>query len=175
MSTDTAVSDEGYSSAQLEYLTLLILFGALFVIDLIAFSTWYLSRRLEREQVGVHPEDIEAVRGLFSVENLDQAIPAQAYKKWKAETKDAGNSAERSSTFHLCAICLQTLQEGGMVRHLPCGHIFHSNCITKWFLKKHDTCPVCRICYVPRTASSSRLSSVAEIRDPSRARESRVP
>lgn len=124
MSTDTAVSDEGYSSAQLEYLTLLILFGALFVIDLIAFSTWYvsprtpmgspgffpldnnrghryLSRRLEREQVGVHPEDIEAVRGLFSVENLDQAIPAQAYKKWKAETKDAGNSAERSSTFHL--------------------------------------------------------------------------
>ncbi|KAH8654288.1 hypothetical protein BGZ61DRAFT_373715, partial [Ilyonectria robusta] len=109
------------------------------------------------------------------VENLDQTIPTRTYKKWKAETKDAGSSADRSSTFHPCVICLQTLQERDTVRHLPCGHIFHSNCITKWFLKQHDTCPVCKLCYMPRTASSSRESSVAERRDPSRVRESRVP
>ncbi|KAH8661119.1 hypothetical protein BGZ61DRAFT_304678, partial [Ilyonectria robusta] len=79
------------------------------------------------------------------IENLDQAVPAQPYNKWKAETKDAGGSAEGSC---ICIICLETLQDRDIVRHLPCDHIFHSNCITKWFLKQHDTCPVCKLCYI---------------------------
>ncbi|KAH7109711.1 hypothetical protein EDB81DRAFT_592729, partial [Dactylonectria macrodidyma] len=98
------------------------------------------------------------------VENLDQAVPARPYNKWKAETKDAGGSAERSCIWYklpnnlpkMCLgsnstpsiICLETLQDRDMVRHLPCDHIFHSNCITKWFLKQHDTCPVCKLCYM---------------------------
>ncbi|KAH6872081.1 hypothetical protein B0T10DRAFT_381472, partial [Thelonectria olida] len=82
------------------------------------------------------------------VENLDQEIPARTYKTWKAETKVAGNSTEQSSAFLLCVICLQTLQERDIVRHLPCGHMFHSDCITKWFLNQHDTCPLCKFCYM---------------------------
>ncbi|KAH6883919.1 hypothetical protein B0T10DRAFT_580005, partial [Thelonectria olida] len=87
------------------------------------------------------------------IENLDQAIPARTYRTWKAETEVAGNSAEQPSAFLLCVFCLQTLQEGDMVRQLPCGHIFHSDCITKWFLKQHDTCPLCKFCYMLRTKS----------------------
>ncbi|KAH7130862.1 hypothetical protein EDB81DRAFT_631882, partial [Dactylonectria macrodidyma] len=82
------------------------------------------------------------------VETLDQVVPAQTYKKWKAETKDAGASAERPRTFLDCVICLETLQDSDKVRHLPCGHIFHSNCITMWFLNRRDTCPVCKLCYM---------------------------
>ncbi|KAH6974855.1 hypothetical protein EDB80DRAFT_627336 [Ilyonectria destructans] len=190
MSTDTTASDEGVSPAQLEFVSLLILLGAEFIIALTFSLPWYLLRRLERERVGAYLDDLEAARRPFSVENLDQAVPTWPYSKWKAETKDAGGSAERSCIWYklpnnlpnMCLgsnstpsiICLETLQDGDMVRHLPCDHIFHSNCITKWFLKQHDTCPVCKLCYMPHIASSSRQSSVAERRDSSRVRETPI-
>ncbi|KAH6983764.1 hypothetical protein EDB80DRAFT_735309 [Ilyonectria destructans] len=177
MSADTTASDEGVSPAQLEFVSLLILLGAEFIIALTFSLPWYLLRRLERERVGAHLDDLEAAR-------------LRPYNKWKAETKDAGGSAERSCIWYklpnnlpkMCfgsnstpsIICLETLQDRDMARHLPCDHIFHSNCITKWFLKQHDTCPVCKLCYMPHIASSSRQSSVAERRDPSRVRETPI-
>lgn len=78
MSTDTTASDEGVSPAQLEYVSLLILLSAEFIIALTFSLPWsvspptpmahlfvfppsiinrghrYLLRRLERERVGVH-------------------------------------------------------------------------------------------------------------------------
>ena len=42
-----------------------------------------------------------------------------------------------------CAICLQQLREGELVRTLPCLHMFHNECIKPW-LYRHATCPDCR-------------------------------
>jgi hypothetical protein len=43
-----------------------------------------------------------------------------------------------------CSICLEDIAEGARVRCLnTCQHIFHSNCIDKWFLEK-NCCPTCR-------------------------------
>ncbi|KAH6872070.1 hypothetical protein B0T10DRAFT_416627, partial [Thelonectria olida] len=48
----------------------------------------------------------------------------------------------------------QTLQERDMVRYLPCGHMFHSKCMHhEVFLKQHESCPICKFCYMPGTAS----------------------
>jgi hypothetical protein len=41
-----------------------------------------------------------------------------------------------------CSICLNSSTCGGK---LKCGHIFHENCINKWFEFK-NTCPNCRDC-----------------------------
>ena len=41
-----------------------------------------------------------------------------------------------------CSICLADLDCDGSA--LPCGHVFHSQCILKW-MESHRTCPVCRI------------------------------
>ncbi|KAI5455919.1 hypothetical protein BGZ63DRAFT_321903, partial [Mariannaea sp. PMI_226] len=60
------------------------------------------------------------------------------------------------------AICLQPLREWDIVRHLPCGHIFHSNCITEWFLKQHDNCPLCKFCYMPCLAARGSPTQVLE-------------
>lgn len=42
-----------------------------------------------------------------------------------------------------CVICLDDLVLGEPATRIPCGHLFHENCIKDW-LKKSNECPVCR-------------------------------
>ena len=42
-----------------------------------------------------------------------------------------------------CSICLMEIANGQNTILLPCGHMFHDTCVTKW-LKMHNTCPLCR-------------------------------
>ncbi|KAL3069926.1 hypothetical protein niasHT_031408 [Heterodera trifolii] len=42
-----------------------------------------------------------------------------------------------------CAICLDPIENGTMVKPLPCKHIFYNKCIYSW-IKQHITCPMCR-------------------------------
>lgn len=42
-----------------------------------------------------------------------------------------------------CSICLTDIAEGNDTILLPCGHMFHVDCISKW-LGIHNTCPLCR-------------------------------
>ncbi|MCL7027286.1 hypothetical protein MKW94_026336 [Papaver nudicaule] len=42
-----------------------------------------------------------------------------------------------------CSVCLEQVNEGEIIRTLPCLHQFHSNCIDPW-LRQQGTCPVCK-------------------------------
>lgn len=42
-----------------------------------------------------------------------------------------------------CCICIDNIELGVKTILLPCGHMFHSDCILTW-LKKNNTCPMCR-------------------------------
>jgi len=42
-----------------------------------------------------------------------------------------------------CSICLEQLSVGDFATRLPCGHLFHENCIKSW-LRSGNQCPVCR-------------------------------
>lgn len=42
-----------------------------------------------------------------------------------------------------CAVCLDDQSLGKRACKLPCGHLFHKQCVASW-LEKHCTCPVCR-------------------------------
>ncbi|KAG8045671.1 hypothetical protein GUJ93_ZPchr0008g12452 [Zizania palustris] len=54
------------------------------------------------------------------------------------------HGAETSVNSVECAVCLNAVDEGEMVRQLPgCAHVFHQECIDVW-LSSNASCPVCR-------------------------------
>lgn len=50
-----------------------------------------------------------------------------------------------SSDPEVCAICKDDLPLAAAARRLPCGHLYHSDCIVQW-LEMRNSCPVCRSC-----------------------------
>ena len=42
-----------------------------------------------------------------------------------------------------CCVCLEAQEVGDRATKLPCGHLFHTECVVQW-LRKHGTCPSCR-------------------------------
>lgn len=65
--------------------------------------------------------------------------------KWKEHVTH--NQEEGRS--EVCVICLEDFGEETLVKVLPCHHIFHVECIDKWFYSlsenKDPFCPVCRV------------------------------
>ncbi|KAG2388785.1 hypothetical protein C9374_000224 [Naegleria lovaniensis] len=42
-----------------------------------------------------------------------------------------------------CAVCQDQIKEEEDVTELPCGHIYHKDCVVPW-LQRHANCPICR-------------------------------
>ena len=68
-------------------------------------------------------------------------------------------SAARATAFTdsaACSICLATHARRGSAR-LRCGHCYHRACISQW-LRRADTCPMCRTRVLEADARSERAS-----------------
>eukprot|EP00928_Gymnodinium_smaydae_P044675 TRINITY_DN29802_c0_g1_i1.p1 TRINITY_DN29802_c0_g1~~TRINITY_DN29802_c0_g1_i1.p1 ORF type:complete len:269 (+),score=44.21 TRINITY_DN29802_c0_g1_i1:110-916(+) len=42
-----------------------------------------------------------------------------------------------------CTVCFESMELGQPGVRIPCGHLYHEDCITQW-LSKSNECPVCR-------------------------------
>ncbi|BAH93561.1 Os06g0534900 [Oryza sativa Japonica Group] len=66
----------------------------------------------------------------------------------------------------LCAVCLEDLRGGEMVRRLPaCGHLFHEDCVDVW-LRVRRTCPLCRRVLPPRKSVAAAAAASAAVLPP---------
>ena len=48
-----------------------------------------------------------------------------------------------------CSICLDDLKPGTRLLRLPCGHMYHPDCIRSWF-RGHNFCPLCKFVLTAR-------------------------
>jgi len=59
--------------------------------------------------------------------------------KWMELKKSC---ASCSSSSEVCTICFMEYVEQDEICKLPCGHIFHDNCISRWLTSNSTKCPV---------------------------------
>lgn len=58
--------------------------------------------------------------------------------------RNSSNKNTKENLDHHCVICLEDfLPKENVVPIIPCGHVFHQDCITKWF-HEHFRCPICK-------------------------------
>lgn len=93
--------------------------------------------------------------GLGDAEALGSlpTFPYEPPSPGAATSEDGGGEPPRGSCA-LCAVCLEDVRAGEMVRRLPaCGHLFHVCCVDTW-LRSHRTCPICRCKLPPRSVAT---------------------
>lgn len=64
------------------------------------------------------------------------------------ESTEVDKFHELHFTSGSCAICLEVLEDVDTVRGLLCGHVFHSDCLDPWLIKRRACCPMCKRDYI---------------------------
>eukprot|EP00826_Nyctotherus_ovalis_P033878 TRINITY_DN2765_c0_g1_i4.p1 TRINITY_DN2765_c0_g1~~TRINITY_DN2765_c0_g1_i4.p1 ORF type:complete len:372 (+),score=87.65 TRINITY_DN2765_c0_g1_i4:220-1335(+) len=62
---------------------------------------------------------------------------------FKVEEKHCKKGEDGKVEVPNCAICCNDINLSEKAQLLPCGHMFHPDCIKPWFME-HNTCPICR-------------------------------
>ncbi|KAL3532525.1 hypothetical protein ACH5RR_006046 [Cinchona calisaya] len=83
-------------------------------------------------------------------ENSSNDDYANATKLPEEESNDASKKQNQQvelptvSATGLCTVCMEGFESStGRGKRVPCGHVFHANCIDKWLSVQHS-CPLCR-------------------------------
>ncbi|XP_071812261.1 uncharacterized protein [Apostichopus japonicus] len=86
-------------------------------------------------------EDYELLLQLDSNDaNRASMIPEEVVKSFPIEKIREGGAL--TSPGVQCRVCLRGFTVGQVARRLPCRHKFHKDCIDRWLIHEHPTCPV---------------------------------
>lgn len=78
---------------------------------------------------------------IHSKQNAAEVYPEVTFQRPKEIKWRISEAAGTEGTHSTCAICLSEFGEGESVQLLPCGHVFHTDCITHWLQVSHH-CPM---------------------------------
>lgn len=98
-------------------------------------------------QLGEHIGDVKTERWTLIANKEIEKLPTFKFDSdelAKEETKDNGEADDSEVK---CLVCQCEYEKDDTLRRLPCGHCFHSDCVSHW-LKEKDVCPYCRQCIV---------------------------
>ncbi|CAL5870327.1 uncharacterized protein PFLUO_LOCUS4563 [Penicillium psychrofluorescens] len=79
--------------------------------------------------------------------SLDAVSPTSTLEQWWSATKGKLGLSEAVDGQFVCAVCLEQVNRSQEIRELQCMHVFHRECLEKWFLGDHFNCPLCHRAY----------------------------
>nr|GLL20868.1 E3 ubiquitin-protein ligase SDIR1-like [Ipomoea trifida] len=95
------------------------------------------------EEINALPVHKYKIFGPQSAGLSGQQVSSSSSAEKKQEPVNSAGSSKPSDDELTCSVCLEQVNEGELVRSLPCLHQFHANCIDPW-LRQQGTCPVCK-------------------------------
>jgi len=106
------------------------------------FSTNYYSN--------FHDDDATLNRilaqSLNEVKHHDKPVKKSFLDKLKAfnlKEKNCKKNEKGILELPTCSVCCTQMKIGDKTLLIPCGHMYHPNCVKPWF-EKNNTCPICR-------------------------------
>ncbi|CAN4095841.1 unnamed protein product [Withania somnifera] len=98
---------------------------------------------MTEEEINALPVHKYKVSGPQSAGSSTQLTSSSGSTEKKQEPANAVGGTKNSDDELTCSVCLEQVNDGELIRSLPCLHQFHANCIDPW-LRQRGTCPVCK-------------------------------
>ncbi|KAK4871318.1 hypothetical protein LT330_000555 [Penicillium expansum] len=115
--------------------------GVVLLIVLSLILTIIINRRDRQSFLSSRKNPSERLR------KLDKVSPTCTLEKWWTTTKGNLGLSEAVDGQFVCAVCLEQVDRTQEIRELRCLHVFHRECLEKWFLGDHFNCPLCHRAY----------------------------
>ncbi|KAI9304261.1 hypothetical protein BJ944DRAFT_267112 [Cunninghamella echinulata] len=79
---------------------------------------------------------------------IDASLPIHS---WSDETTKKAMLQDTEK----CLVCLDDFIPKQSVRILKCRHVFHVECVDRWLVESHNSCPICRFVPVATTTTTN--------------------
>ncbi|KAJ4969806.1 hypothetical protein NE237_002905 [Protea cynaroides] len=98
---------------------------------------------MSEEEINALPVHKYKVIGPKSDGSSIQHASSSSTAEKKQDSCEADENFKASDNELTCNVCLEQVNDGELIRSLPCLHQFHAICIDPW-LRQQGTCPVCK-------------------------------
>jgi len=121
------------------YILFFVIMVRIYTLPLFAVRPMYLTMRAFKKAFN------DVVLSRRAIHNMNTLYP------------DA-TAEELASTDNVCIICREEMTVPSLTKKLPCGHIFHRNCLRSWF-QRQQTCPTCRLDVLRQTSAGAATAA----------------
>lgn len=133
---------DGSDSSKSQLMRDLTLWMGIGVMMMACMFSFFLSVRAQQGAFRSAP--LEAPRRerpqRLSMEQVQELVPEISACDYHCFDADV----ESHHAPEICSICLDEYSPSETLAELPCGHVFHSDCIGKWLTERSSTCPLCK-------------------------------
>ncbi|CRG91826.1 RING finger domain protein [Talaromyces islandicus] len=98
----------------------------------------YFNRRSRKEA-----EDPNGKNSLERLKRLEAVSPTRTLREWWPTVKESLGLSQSVDSHFVCVICFEQVELSHGIHELKCMHVFHKQCLEKWYLRSHYTCPMC--------------------------------
>lgn len=88
-------------------------------------------------RLGDQMGDVKLERWAMVAQQKIDALPLVSFDEKEVDESKANDCDSK------CLFCQEQYESGDYLRRLPCGHLFHAQCVDQW-LRSSDKCPFCR-------------------------------
>ncbi|EAU35970.1 conserved hypothetical protein [Aspergillus terreus NIH2624] len=134
-------NDQNFSGKHHLAIVLGIGLGVVSLIIMCLLLTVFINRRERRPNCKRKRDPSDKLR------KLDAVSPTRTLEEWWSRAKGPLLPSEGADGQFICVVCLESVLRAQEIHELKCLHVFHKECLEKWYLQDHFNCPLCHRAY----------------------------
>ncbi|KAL2008278.1 hypothetical protein VTN00DRAFT_8260 [Thermoascus crustaceus] len=124
---------------------LAVALGIIFIFVLCVLLAVYINRHDSGDSAGNKDGSCERLK------KLDAVSPTRTLDQWWPSVKGSLGLSDAVDNQFICVVCLEPVLRSQQIHELKCMHVFHKECLEKWYLANHFNCPLCHRAYFHET------------------------